>query len=271
MTPLRTYKTLFFVGFCLLCNISYASDIAKEKRWADQVVDSIIVGDAEWLKAKGQKFLGIYTEHTTEKAKGAVILVHGTGVHPNWPDVVHPLRTQLPDYGWHTLSIQLPILSNEAEYIDYAPLYDEVAPRFEAAVAFLKKKGIQNIVVVAHSQGTTMSAYYMANKPKHDIRAFVAIGMRGAFNKDERMDGLNSLKKITIPTFDLYGEQDLEQVLDSSEKKMRTAKKAGNKNYTQLKVPGANHFFVGKEDILVKRVRGWLEKNAAGVELKMNK
>ena len=69
MSQLRTYKTLFFVGFYLLCNISYASDIAKEKRWADQIVDSIIVGDAEWLKAKGQKFLGIYNEHAKEKAK----------------------------------------------------------------------------------------------------------------------------------------------------------------------------------------------------------
>ena len=33
------------------------------------------------------------------------------------------------------------------------------------------------------------------------------------------------------------------------------AKQAGNKNYTQVKVAGSNHFFDGKEDELV----AWLE------------
>lgn len=268
MSPLNHYKTLLIVGLSLLFNISYASDTAKEKRWADQVVDSIMVGDAEWLQAGKQKFLGIYAENNTENAQGAIILAHGTGVHPNWADVIYPLRTQLPDFGWQTLSIQLPILSNEASYGDYAPLYDEALSRFRAAVDFLKKKGIANIIIIAHSQGSAMSAYYLAKTEKHDINAFIAIGMPGGFSGDKRMDVLNSLKNITIPVFDLYGEQDLEQVIDAAKDKKNTAKKAGNKYYTQLKVAGANHFFVGKEDALVKRVRSWLARYAAGLEIK---
>lgn len=268
MIPQHCYKIILIIGLSLCINLSYASDTAKEKRWADQIVDSILVGDAEWLTAKGKKFLGIYAEHNTKESQGAVILAHGSGVHPNWSDVIYPLRTQLPDYGWKTLSIQLPILSNEAEYIDYAPLYDEAIPRFEAAIEFLKAKGIQNIVIIAHSLGSAMSAYYLANKPEHNINAFVAIGMAGKFAADKRMDVLNSIKKITIPTFDLYGEQDLEQVLNATKDKKNTAIKAGNKYYTQLKVAGANHFFVGKEDALVRRIRGWLARYAAGLEIK---
>lgn len=268
MSRLHHRKTLLIIGLSLLLNISHASDTAKEKRWADQVVDSIMVGDAEWLEAGKQKFLAIYAENNTEKAQGAIILAHGTGVHPNWADVIYPLRTQLPDYGWQTLSIQLPILSNDAEYIDYAPLYDEAIPRFRAAVAFLKEKGIANIVIIAHSQGSAMSAYYMAKTEKHDINAFIAIGMPGGFSGDKRMDVLNSLKKITIPTFDLYGERDLEQVLAATKDKKNTAKKAGNKYYSQFEVAGANHFFVGKEEALVKRVRSWLARYAAGLEIK---
>ena len=103
------YKTLLFIGFCLSLGPSYASDTAKEKRWADQVVDSIMVGDAEWLKVGKSKILSIYTENTTEKAIGGAIVLHGSGVHPNWDQVVRPLRSQLPDYGWSTLSLQLPV------------------------------------------------------------------------------------------------------------------------------------------------------------------
>ena len=54
-----TYKTLIIVGFYLLFSTSYASDMEKEKRWADQVVDSIMVGDAEWLKVGKDKILSI--------------------------------------------------------------------------------------------------------------------------------------------------------------------------------------------------------------------
>jgi len=268
MSSLNFYKALLIVSLGMLFNTGYASDIAKEKRWADQVVDSIMVGDAEWLQAGKQKFLSIYAENNTEKAQGAVILVHGTGVHPNWADVIYPLRTQLPDFGWQTLSIQMPVLPNEASHKDYAPLYDEVPPRFRAAIDFLKKKGMANIVIVAHSQGAAMSAYYMAKREKHDINAFVAVGMSGESPEDERMDVLSSLKKITIPVLDLYGEQDLEQVISAAKDKKNTAKKAGNKYYTQVKVAGANHFFVGKEDALVKRVRSWLARYAAGLEIK---
>lgn len=264
--PLWSKITL--ITLCTLFSLSSpAADEAKEKRWAEEIVDSILVGNPEWLTANGKKFLSIYTENSTEKALGGVIVVHGTGVHPNWADVVYPLRTQLPDYGWHTLSIQMPVLPNEAKYADYAPLYDKLSARFDAAVKFFKSKGVENIIIVAHSQGTAMSAYYMANKPEHEIRGFVAVGMSGGYAKDERLNVLKSLAKITIPTFDLYGAGDLEQVLAATKDKMNTAKKAGNQYYTQLEVAGANHFFVGKEDMLVKRVRSWLARYAKGLEI----
>ena len=125
-----------------------ASDLAKEKRWADQVVDSIITGDAEWLQAGNHDFLTIYTEPTTDKAIGGAIVMHGIGAHPNWAEVILPLRTRLTDVGWHTLSLQMPILENEADANDYAPLFSEIAPRIDAGIAFLKSKGVKNIVLL---------------------------------------------------------------------------------------------------------------------------
>ena len=41
--------------------------------------------------------------------------------------------------------------------------------------------------------------------------------------------------------------------------RVEAAKKAGNKNYTQIKITG-NHFFDGHEDELVKTVADWLDK-----------
>ena len=261
MNPRYTVKTLLIVGIILFLSTTYASDMAKEKRWADQIVDSIMVGDAEWLKAGKNKILSIYTDSTTEKAIGGAIILHGSGVHPNWDQVVRPLRSQLPDHGWSTLSVQLPVLANDAEYEEYIPLFKGVAPRINSGVAFLKSKGIQNIVIIAHSLGSSMAAHYMANKPDPSIKAFVAIGVSGNMHSEDNVGYLTSLKTIKVPVLDIFGSNDLTPVLESEKAKADVARKAGNKNYTQLKIPSANHFFDNKDDVLVKRIRGWLLKN----------
>ena len=260
------YKTLLIIGFSLLLGISHASDTAKEKRWADQTIDSIMVGDAEWLKVGKNKIFAIYTENTTSKAIGGAIILHGSGVHPNWDQVVRPLRSQLPDYGWSTLSLQLPVLNNEAEYKEYIPLFKDVAPRINAGVKFLKSKGIKNIVIVAHSLGSSMAGYYMANKPDPAIRAFVAVGVSGNMHKKDKVGYLTSLKTIKVPVLDIFGSNDLVPVLQSEKSKAQVARKSGNKKYTQVKVSGANHFFDNKDDVLIKRVRGWLAKNASATK-----
>ena len=273
MNLLQSNKTLLNLGFSLIFILIsqhvIASDTAKEKRWADQIVDSIMVGDAKWLNVGKNKILSIYTENTTEKSMGAAIILHGTGVHPNWDQVVRPLRSQLPEYGWSTLSLQMPVLNNEASYEDYIPLFKEIAPRINAAVAFLKSKGIRNIVIIGHSLGSSMAAYYMANKPDSAIRAFVAVGVSGNMHKKNKVGYLTSLKTIKVPVLDIFGSIDLTPVLESEKVKAQVARKAGNKKYTQIKISGANHFFDNKNDILIKRVRGWLAKNAHGTEVKI--
>jgi pimeloyl-ACP methyl ester carboxylesterase len=268
MILLKPYKTLLIIGFSLILSVSYASDTAKEKRWADQIADSIMIGDAEWLKVGKSKIFSIFTEYTTEKAVGAAIILHGIGVHPNWDEIIRPLRSQLPDFGWSTLSIQLPVLANDAEYSAYAPLFNDIAPRIDAAVKFLKAKGINNIVVIGHSMGASMGAYYMSQKPDKSITAFVSVGSTGRMFKDPEKNYFKSLEKITVPTVDIYGAIDLPDVINSAKRKNQIAKKAGNKNYTQIKIAGANHFFSNKEEILIKRIRGWLNKNAPGTEIK---
>ena len=52
----------------------HASDLAKEKRWADQVVDGIIDGDAVWLNDGKSNFLGIFTEAEEDKGRAVVVM-----------------------------------------------------------------------------------------------------------------------------------------------------------------------------------------------------
>ncbi len=243
------------LSFLLGMTAVHASDLDKEQRWADQIVDALLDGEDVWLNSGQHEFLSIYTE-TDEPAEKAIIVVHGTGVHPDWEQVVKTLRVEMVSYGWNTLSVQMPILENEATYEEYVPLYPEVPARLKAAEQFLLEKGMQQIVYVSHSQGATMTAYYLAgNQTSAD--AFVAIGM-GATQKDSELNSADSLKSITLPVLDLFGENDLPGVLATIEKRSTGA--ANNAAYTQQQIPVAGHFFDNENEQLIEAVQTWLGK-----------
>ena len=57
------------------------SNLKREKNWADQVVDTVVVGEPVWLSARRHKFLALYAPPAQTGSRG-VILLHGRGVHP---------------------------------------------------------------------------------------------------------------------------------------------------------------------------------------------
>ena len=231
-----------------------SSDIAKEQRWAEQVEDSLLDGDVVWLDGgSGHKFLGILTEGDTDSSR-AVLLVHGIGVHPNWPDVIYPLRAGLLETGITSLSIQMPILANEADAGEYKPLLAEVPGRIDTAITSLEEAGYRSITLVAHSMGATMALYYQAQVSSSRIDSLIIIGTNSGLDGSENIDRLRQLK---LPVLDLYGEADLDAVLASAAERAAAGKTAKSA-YRQQRVAAANHFFQGQEAALVDSVLKWL-------------
>jgi len=60
------------------------------------------------LTANQEEFLALYRPEHTPKAHGALVILHIEDGHPDWPMVVNPVRTQMPDFGWATLSVAIP-------------------------------------------------------------------------------------------------------------------------------------------------------------------
>ncbi len=234
-----------------------ASDIAKEQRWAEQIEAGLFEGKMLWLDAAGQRFLSILTPATGEP-RGGVLLMHGIGVHPDWPTVINPLRIGLAAQGWTTLSLQMPILGNERLARDYVSLLAEVPARIETGVATLESLGLEPIVAVAHSMGSAMTSHYLAHHAASGIEAFVGIGM-GADRPYPELDNAVSLRALALPVLDLYGEHDLESVVTTAQ--ARAAAAADNDRYAQVEVAGADHFFDGFEVELLDVVLTWLERN----------
>jgi len=232
-----------------------ASDLKKEKRWVEQIEESLMDGEVVYLKPSGKshrdkaEFFTIYTKisDASSTSTSAILLLHGSGVHPDWPQVIHPLRTRLPESGWTVLSIQLPILANDS-HDSYQPLIKEATPRIHAAIAYLKTEGFKKVVIVAHSMGTVMASHYLAEN-SDNISGYIAIGMPES--------NVQYLAKIKLPLLDLYGSDDLPNVLSASQSRKKAS--ATNTAYQQKKVKDADHFFEGQDDALIQTVLAWLQ------------
>ncbi len=220
------------------------ADYAREKRWADEVVPGLIVGDAVYLSQKsGHKFLAIHAQISQPRA--ALVIVHGLGVHPDW-SLIGVLRSRLAEHGYATLSVQMPVLAAAAKGEEYAPLFPEAAERLGAAIAFLRGKGHRKVAIVSHSMGARMANFYLARTPAVD--AWVAVGLLGAYVEPE---------KLTMPVLDLFGERDFPDVLKMAG--ARAAALSRIKGSAQIQVARADHFFAGEEDELVKQTRQFLD------------
>ena len=255
-------RVLLWTFLCLPL-LAQSADLAREQRIDEQISSMILDGEVMHLKDGSHPFLAIYTKTERKPIRGAALILHGRGANPDWIDVVHPLRTGLSEYGWNTLAIQLPVASEGASASEWVATIPESLHRVEAALAYLKQQGMQNIVIVSHSFATHTIANYLAGKPDKSVRAWVAVGMP----PDDRYaetDTVTLLRKIRIPVLDLYGEQDLVNTRFTAEARRAAARAAGNKGYEQREIPGADHFFTDLDGLLVSTVRAWLSKVASG-------
>ena len=226
----------------------------------EQVADYIMDGDVVMLNdaAARHEFLSIFTEAETVTSKGAVIVMHGRGYHPNWLELVYPLRTVLPAHGWHTLSIQMPVLDTTASFYDYMEIADEAHPRIKAAIDYLQQQGINNIVLLAHSCSVHMAVDWLHQHPDAGASAFIGIGM-GSTDKGQPMRQPFPLEALKIPILDIRGEYDYPAVKRNAPRRWENIQKAGNPLSAQRVVKDARHYFTDHSDALLKEVANWLD------------
>lgn len=229
----------------LVSQLSFAgADYAREKKWADEIEPGIVVGDPVYLELKnGHKYLTLYTE--AKDAKMGLVVIHGLGVHPDW-NMIGTLRAQLAEQGYTTLSIQMPVLANDAESKAYLPLFPEATQRIDVAVDFLLAKGYKKVAIVSHSMGSAMSRIYV-EKNQSKLFAWASLGIAQDF----------AYAGIRIPVLDLYGEHDMPPVLKTAAKRAASLKE--NLQSRQVRVARSDHFYNNHETEMVKQVKNFLD------------
>ena len=231
------------------------------------------------LTVAGQEIAATYLEETLGERHGAIIFLHDQGEKLEGNGVITPLRHQMPQYGWSTLTLALDypfepaiLLSATVENVSEAesaePVVDEKeaetdkeekAPlppisnvqRLDAAIAFLQEKQIDRIIYVGHGAGGNL-AVELLDTETTPIQALILVGTPSLKMNDV-------FKTFQHPILDLYGDNGLEGVAEAVQQRKLIMKRTGNEQYVAREVAGADHFFTGLQTTLVNSLRGWLK------------
>ena len=223
-------------------------DYAREARWASEVVPQIVAGDAVWLNvAGGPRVLAIFTE-PSGAPKGAVVVVHGVGVHPDW-NLIGDLRTKLADRGYATLAVQMPVLAVDAPRDDYRDLFGDASERIATAFAWLRAKGFARIAIVSHSMGASMADAFVARDG--GAAAWVPIGMLVDFTQPPRM-----------PVDDIIADRDFPEALAAA--KLRAARLPRDACSRSTTIAGTDHYMNGATKPLCDAIAAFLDRVFAG-------
>jgi predicted alpha/beta-hydrolase family hydrolase len=249
---------LFIVIFSLNTRGEGISTGSYEDDRVLNLVRSHTRGGIVWLGSGKKTFLSLYEESTGEEKLRAAIVLHSMGMHADWPELISPLRMKLPEQGWASLSVQLPLLDPQTGLAEYGNLFGIANERIRTAVRYLQDKGYGDIVIIGYSFGATSAVNYLTNYSS-SVKAMVGISMQPHPFLKPRYNLVDALTGMDLPTLDIYAGQDFSGVLRSTDDRRLSARKGRNPVYAQIMVNGANHYFTGMEDQLVSNIVNWLD------------
>ncbi len=268
--------------------------------------EAVQADELRWLEADGEKFMALWQRNKTGNPFGAVLILHGEGQTASWPHTVSAIRNNLSQHGWSTLAVSLPPLAKAeiparnavATGAGSAPsIGDENnAPtaitagkrspeqisdaRLSAAIEFLNQLGQYNIVMVGHASGAIRATRFInsisGNQAsdaapsalaimERPIRALIMVEARNRMDHGgERL--VSFLNDTTLPVLDIYYGDHYLDVLEVRQRKKMIINK-GITRYYQVQVLRPSKSDEMSENRLTRRIRGFLNRHAKGVEI----
>ncbi|WP_191601043.1 DUF3530 family protein [Marinomonas algicola] len=240
--------------------------------------------EIETIESPNDAFLGLFRESTTGDPQGCILLLHGNNEHPDWPQVISPIRNSLIDNSWCTLSIEIPdttkrfelpslpnrenATGNSDENTSTQPQEGEktlpneeiVFNRIELARQHLQEKGYNRLVFLGHGSGGAYALKYAVDNAISGSALLLIEPVSPTPFSDYEIAEL--IEVVRLPVLDYY--------FDTHDKNNRFAqyrlsasKKRVSKSdaYIQIKAPKNRRYGALGEKRLTQRVWGFLKQN----------
>lgn len=262
--------------------------------------------EQQQLQAGSDTFLALWKPANTAEPKGVVVIVPGAGETADWPQAIGPLRRNLPDAEWSSLSITLPdpqseaiaprvvevpptlkspevgskdsttatpieqAAGGEAEIVDKAVVEssedrthadaERIFARIDAAIAYAEQQSARRIVVAGHGTGAYWAARYLSERQPSQVEQFAMIA---AQTPAAAKPGLAELAPaLKLPTVDIfYADKSLDR--EAALERLQASKRLKDSAFSQVSLKAVPGNSKAQQEQLVRRVRGWLNPQAA--------
>ncbi len=239
-----------------------ASDVIVETDLAADLSAGLRQGSVLRLESSGRSFVAIFDRSHTAETRGVAILLPEAGLRAD-AGIMKALRKVLPDHGWNTLSVQLPVLETEATGDEYLTLLPDSRRRIGAAVGRMKAEGMTHIALIGHGLGALAALSYIGLDDDDSIQALVLLSPWWPRQKDESL--ASWLAGVSIPVLDIRAERDQPRILATADDRQLLLKgRIGDRHW---RISGVGHHYRGREEALAKRIYGWLQAVAPGKEV----
>ena len=246
-------KVTFFsicLGSCSLLPRVITPDYARETSLNYQSESTSF--DSEFttlLSNKGEKFNLLY--HEDESKDQAILLLHGRGLYPNEPLVMNPL-IEILNKEYNVYSIQLPVLKKNATYSEYVELFSYSDSRIKKTLNYIETTS-SKIIVIAHSCGTHMLSSFL-KKYQNKIHKVILISA-GAVDKDQTPLPYYDYSLFDGQILNILGDKDHNSVKHFAEYILSL----NIKNFQNIIISDAGHYYKGKISSLATQVNKWLK------------
>ena len=242
--------------------------------------------EIEMIEAASGQFLSLFRESSTGDPQGCIILLHSDNAHPDWPQVIHPVREKLNDNSWCTLSIEIPDVTkrffsrnpvspepsgdnatattnadNTATNADKT-LPDEsiVFERIDAARQHLQQKGYSRNAYLGHGTGAAYALKYAANRSLGGSALILVEPLTPEPFSD--FEFANLIESLRLPTLDYYFADSVSKNQFARYRQNAANKRtSANDAYVQIKAPLDRRYDEIGTKRLTQRVWGFLKQN----------
>jgi len=230
--------------------------------------------EVELLNFQDESFLTLYRAANNSNPQGCIILLHGNNEHPNWPNVINPVRISMTENSWCTLSIEIPD-SREKEALSFIketeetettsdsniklPNEDTVFGRIGASIDFANEQGISSISLLGYGTGATYALKY-STENRLSTGALILIST----TMPDTSSPFSMAKLLTSslqPVLDYYIQPNqLDKQYANARRISMGQRQNQNPIYTQIKVTSNSQFSIDTKQ-LIQRIRGFLKQN----------
>lgn len=231
-----------------------AMDMHRARQIAEAIELHTTPDEAIRLEASGIEFRGLYRDAVSKDLRGGVILLHGRHSSQDSANLIHPLRQGLPEHGWSSLSLAMPIAEPD-DLQGHAARLEEAIERLQSAVTFFTQKNLTNIALLAHDTGTWAALGYLARSPDSTVKAAVLVDPVPIPDLDPSPIAADRPSFTGLPILEILSSRLSSPADDMSRK--RAAMK-NNPAYRLLVLNEPDRGWQDMEDFLINRIHGWL-------------